>query len=797
MVFFPASLSPELGLDEGLPRRVNLQMTNYPARMAQAILLVAATLLIRPALAQDTTHIDPRNVDWAGLLNTGLRLDSVLKRDSVLKGARAADSAAKAAGRLLKAVTVTGKKALYDVMPDRTVINVESSITSTGGSVLDVLERAPGITVDRQNGVIDMNGKTGVVLMVNDKILRIPMDAAIQLLSGMNAGSVGKVELITTPPANYDAQGNAGFINIVLKKDTRFGTNGNFSATLGRTNGYLASGSLDFNHRQEKLNLYGNLSYSNTNAGQDWSFYHTTTDAGVTTTTNTSVPRHYYIGNCTGNLGLDYQADGKTILGAQVSGYGFANLVGIRSFNTGVITQNGQVDSTLKLFDNELHNTYNVDVNLNLEHQFNPVAKFVANLDYLHWLDDNPISYLDSGFGGAGKFAYDRPLNSHKHTTIDTWVLQLDFDRRLGKKMDLQTGVKGTLSTFSNRVEVDSLSGITWTPEPTLSGNSHLQEDYPAAYVSLKADPDDKTSFTLGLRYEFTYTRLGTDSVEDLALHLYGDLFPTITFSRKLNSVNGFDLTYSRRITRPTFNDMAPFILYIDPYTYFGGDPGLLPAIADNVGLQYHYRNYSLTLGYSYERNSIADFFPSVDSVNHIETLSAVNLQYAKTASALLTVPIRVTGWYNFSVAASATWQQQEAIYNGALVRVGGPSFKLQSTQEFSLPKGFAAEVSGYYQTSGFFYFFRSTGYGSLNLGLHKQLGSGGRLTVNADNILNSMEQTVTVNQPAQNLVTGAHLVFEYPVVRVTYTRSFGNGEVKARRERSTGSEDEQGRVHN
>jgi hypothetical protein len=704
------------------------------------------------------------------------------------------DSAA-AKAKTLTTATVSAKKAAFEIKPDRTVIHVDSNIAFTGSSVLDILEITPGVSVNRQSNSVDLQGKSGVKLMVNGKILIISMEAAIQMMAGMNSGSIEKIELITTPPANYDAEGNAGFINIVLKKDSRFGTNGSLSASLGYSAGYLGSVSLDFNHRQGKVNLYGNFSGSNVNSLQEGAFSHSSSYNESIDVSSSFTHRHYDIGNCTGLVGLDYQAGAKTIIGAQVSGASVANLVGIRSWNTGYYLSDGKMDSTLTLFDHEAHNTYNIGANLNLEHIFNPSQKFTANLDYLHWLDDNPISYLDSAYGPGGDFVYDKVFSSHKRTLIDTWVLTLDYDHRISKAVDLQAGIKGTLTRFTNQVEIDSLSGKTWTREPSLSGTSYLRENYPAAYVSLNADLDDKTNITAGLRFEFTNTRLGTDSVQTLIQRHYGDIFPTLTFTRKLGTTSAIDLSYSRRINRPTINNLAPFVIFFDPYTYVGGNPALLPGITDNLGLQYHYKKYVLALSYSNERNSIADFFPSIDSISHIETLSAVNLRYLKTAMALLTIPIRVSNRYNMSFAVTANWQQFATKYNGTNLELGGQWFTLQGTQEFRLPKDFTLEIIGNYQSGGYKYAFKISPLGSLNFAVRKALGTGGTLTFNANDILNTMAASFYIDQPGQNLVTSGRLKSVYPSYKITWSRNFGNGAIKAKRERSTGAEDERKRV--
>ena len=162
----------------------------------------------------------------------------------------------------LTEVKVAAKKPLMEQKLDRLVINVSNSITAAGNTALEILERSPGVTVDHQNNVISMNGKDGVVLIINGKMSHIPVSAAVQLLAGMPSSNIEKIELITTPPANFDAEGNAGYINIVLKENNNFGTNGSYFASPGYGKGLVEEAGMNINHRKGKINLYGDVSYS-------------------------------------------------------------------------------------------------------------------------------------------------------------------------------------------------------------------------------------------------------------------------------------------------------------------------------------------------------------------------------------------------------------------------------------------------------------------------------------------------------------------------------------------------------
>jgi outer membrane receptor protein involved in Fe transport len=698
------------------------------------------------------------------------------------------------ADRQLEAVTVNAKKPLYEQKTDRMVINVQSSITSAGSSALEILERSPGVDVDRQSNVITMNGKDGVVVMIDGKITHMTMAAVIQLLAGMNSGNIDKIELITSPPAGYDAEGNAGFINIVMKKDTADGTNGSYSAAVGDERGGIGEASINFNHREGKLNLYGDLSFSAWDDKFWWAFYHQADNDGTISTLNTQAPRTSSNTGANGRLGLDYELNKKTILGILVSGFRNANTD--ISHNTGMIAVNNQVDSTLQFNSHESHRTTNIIANINLDHSFTASQKIVGNVDYMHWTDNDPISYSDSYFDPKGDPLYSQQLRSSKYTPTDFWVFKVDYSNRFNQHINFDAGLKATLSQLTNNIEVDSLSQQTWMKEATFTSKSYFKEDYPAAYASLAIRPDDRTSITMGLRYEYTWSDLGSDTVGNVVDRHYGDFFPNLSVSYKINKNNSIDLLYSRRITRPGFTDISPWVLFIDPYTFWTGNTGLQPAFANNFEFHYSLRQYVLRLSYSDEKNAFARYFPTIDSVSNIETFTTVNLTVSKTYTASAILPVTVSHWWTMSFNPAVTWQQTGAIYYQTPIQLNGHYFQIKIIQDFKLPGDFSFQISGFYKSGGLLGINKTSPWGTLDLGLQKKLGKKGTLRIVGSDILNTITHTLTADLPATlNLNAKFYVHPDFPGIKISYSRSFGGANVKAGRDRSIGSEEEQGRV--
>jgi outer membrane receptor protein involved in Fe transport len=384
-------------------------------------------------------------------------------------------------------------------------------------------------------------------------------------------------------------------------------------------------------------------------------------------------------------------------------------------------------------------------------------------------------------------------------TPITIKVGKMDYTTPIGKKINMETGVKATFSNFTNDVGVEySDDGQAWVEDPALTAKYDLDEKIAAAYVSLGAPLDDQTDIKAGLRYEYTSSNLGSEEEQDIVDRQFGEWFPTFYLSRRFNENNTINFNYSKRITRPTFNDMAPFVIFLDPYTFFSGNPAVQPAISNNFELGYTYKSALISLKYGIEDSTIANFQSTIIEGTNKQLLYTENLKQMKVLSLTLSIPVTPVKWWNMYYNVSGVLQEAQKYDEYGLQSYESGNFNIYTSQTFTLPKSFTLEVTGLYVSGGLFGIFQLKPFGSLNMGLQKKFGDhGGNLRLGMDNILNTMNYRDELLLEEQQEYYEAELQFSQPTIKLTYTRNFGNEKVKGTRERATGAEEERKRVNN
>ena len=696
----------------------------------------------------------------------------------------------------LNEVIVKAKKPLYQQKIDRMVINVATSPLSAGTTALEVLERSPGVLVNRQDNSISLIGKEGVNVMMNGKLTYMPTSSLVQLLDGMSSDNIESIELITTPPANFDAEGNAGYINIVLKQNIDAGLNGSYSISGGIGNGTTTSDNINFNYRKNRMNIFGDYSFLRREQSSVWDFSRSfLSSSNVPTDLTTVTNRDPIRRNHNLRLGFDYQATEKTIIGILVSA--FDNNWSMDAFNTSEESENGQPTSFIEIQNKEINSLKNFRTNINLRHDFKKDGFINFDLDYLLFDNDNPNTYLNRYYDGNNNFLEEEFTKSDKVTPMTVAVGNADYSNQLSEKLKIESGIKAAFINFGNDVSVATLEGLDFIEDPTLTSNSDLEERILAVYTSFGYKMSEKTDIKLGLRYEHTDSELISDTEGTLVDRSYGELFPTAYLSHKINDTLSFGASYSRRISRPTLREMAPFVIFFDPSTFISGNPGVQPALSDNVAFTTNYLSYLLKFEYSIEKGTIARFTPTIDEATNRFTYKAANLDRTKVFSITLGLPITITPWWKTQNSFTYLDTRLENNSEGFELKTEQSTFRANSSHTFNIAENFSSEINMNYRGRGQFGYSKTEAVFAMNIGFQKKFSDKwGTLKFSINDLLDSRAFKSTTFIPELNLNTRNNLRFSNRTYILTYTRNFGDKKIKKSRRRQTGAQEEINRTN-
>jgi len=476
-------------------------------------------------------------------------------------------------------VEVTARKPLIEQKIDRTIVNVDAAVSNVGATALEVLEKSPGITVDK-DGTISLKGKQNVQIYIDGKPSYLSGEQLVTLLKSMNANQLDQIEIMTNPPAKYDAAGNAGIINIKTKKNKQTGFNGSASATYSQGKYWRTNESLNMNYRNGRLNAFMNYSFYKNNSFQELSIHRTYRK--VDKTVDAMFDQVAFMPNINrgDNLkfGLDYFFDKNTTLGFVASGY--IHPEHQFNYNTSYLKNSSNaIDSIVYSTSDTKEKWKNGSFNLNFRHQFDSTGKeLTADLDYSGYSSGNNQLFTNASYNSDMTKRGETSLMGNLPVNINIYSAKADYTHPLGKDAKLEAGVKSSYVTTDNAANYFTLVAANWQIDFDKTNRFQYKENINSAYLNYSKQYK-KIGVQAGLRFENTNYKghqLGNAQKPDSAFNNhYNNLFPTVFISYTANEKNQFGFNIGRRIDRPAYQDLNPFLFFLDNYTYQSGNPFL------------------------------------------------------------------------------------------------------------------------------------------------------------------------------------------------------------------------------
>lgn len=692
-------------------------------------------------------------------------------------------------------VTVVSQKPLIEMRADKMIINVEGTINSVGTTALEVLRKAPGVAIDNEDN-ISLTGKNGVQVYIDGRLSPLSGSDLASYLSSLQSAQLESIEIITNPSARYEAAGNGGIINIRMKKNKTFGTNGSINAGFGTGRYSKYNGGFSINHRNKRVNIFGSYNYADGRTFIRTNTYRMLADSifnQYATRVFTDKPHNI-------QAGLDYFVNKNTTVGLLINILPGQQVFDNRSRSTIQHEDSGSIERQLVALGLGKNKRRNTNVNLNYR-MSTPTSDLDMDADYAHYslVSDQyqPNYYYDN----QDDFIYSRIYHMLSPSDIKMHSLKLNYDFNAGKGKLSIGGKYGQVRSDNNFERFNVVNAVEMA-DSLRTNNFLYKENINAVYGRYSLDVD-KFLFQFGVRAENTnisgysngYKSNGYYQPYDSVFKRnYTDLFPSASITYRRNMDNQFSLNLGRRIDRPPYQDLNPFEFKIDEYISRKGNTNLQPQYTNSVELIHIYKDKLTTsLGYSHVNDVFTQIFDTAETSKTFITKTNVATQDV----------------VNLFINYSFQWKRYSGYFNlnpfynhyrsnfgaGRDLDLEAFAYIIKSQHGYKFKHGFAAELSFLYNSPGIgLGFFRGKGLGNVDIAVAKSLFNN-KVSVKAamSDVFFTNKISATSSFAGQEMEV--YRTFEPRLFRINISYKFGSSMIKASRQRRTLMDEENKRL--
>lgn len=690
-----------------------------------------------------------------------------------------------------QAVTVVGKKPFIEQKAGKTVMNVESSIMASGSTVMELIEKAPGVSVDKDEN-INIRGRQGVIVMIDGKPQQLSAADLANMLRNMQGAQVESIEVITQASAKYDAAGNSGMINIRTKKIKKAGLNGTTSLIYGQDfyPRYSLGGTV--NYRKSKVNLFGNYTYVNRKTLDQLELWREVNYNG----NNTSFDQYTFEPGLrrshTAKIGMDYQLNRNTSFGFVADGF-LSRENNASESRTKIGSGFVVVDSMIEVATRKKALTRNGTVSLSFRHRFDSTGKELSIDADRSYYDHDGNEFLDNYYYLQENKQLPRKaplfLSNHPMSAINITVVKADYTHPLKQHNGkIEAGLKYSHVTGDNDLRFDSLSGGIWVNDQSKTNHFIYNETVNAAYVNYSAQ-FKKIELMAGLRAEQTISKGNSVTLASVVKNNYTQLFPSVFLTYNQSENSQFSLAYSKRVQRPNYESLNPFLFFLDQYTYQQGNPYLKPSVSDNLEISHTWKQF-LTTSIGWQR--IKDPSITVTEQNDTSKITYainrnLNAQYGYAFGINAGFP--VTKWWTMQNNLQAFYLGFKYKDDKNDLETGSLAAQFNTTSSFVISKTLSAEVNGSYQTPLQYGIFKVKAQWGIGFGVKKDImKKRGSIRFTLDDLFNTTIDRVSTNYQNMNIRL---IENDYNTIgRLTFSMKFGKSDAQNRRRNGAASEE-------
>jgi len=698
----------------------------------------------------------------------------------------------------LSNVTVTSTKPIVEVKADKTILNVEGTINAIGSNALELLRKSPGVSLDKDDG-ISLAGKNGVQVYIDGRVTPLTGTDLATYLRTLQSSQIESIELITNPSAKYDAAGNAGIINIRLKKNKALGTNGSVNAGWNIGTYAKYNGGVSLNYRNKKINIFSNYSFSYGPNQQSLNITRTVLDSLFDQhgTIRTAGNAHNF------KVGADYFLNNKNTLGVIVNGTLADPTMTNYSHTVISNTTTNVVDRILIADNSSTLKRHNTNANLNYSYNDPKGTSLIVNADHGFYDMGNDQYQPNYYYDPTGQILLSSTIyHMLSPAEISINSIKADYERNF-MKGKLGFGAKTAFVKTDNNFQLYNVNGLVEELDRDRSNHFVYKENINAGYVNYNRQYK-KFMFQAGLRLENTGSEgvsngskyNGTEYTPNSSTfkRTYTDLFPSAAFTFNKNPMKQWSLTYSRRIDRPAYQDLNPFEFKLDEYTFRKGNINLRPQYTNSFGITHIYKyKLNINLNYSHVKDMFTQLIDTAEKSKAF--ISKQNLATQDIASLTVSYPFQYKA-YSLFTNISTNYSKYNADFGeGRNVNLDAFGFNFFAQNSVKFAKTWTAEVSGFYSAPTIYQgSFKAKSLYSVDAGVQKQVLKG-KATIKASvsDIFHTLRFRATSDFAGQSTMFSSR--WESRQFKLNFNFRFGNNGVKPARQRSGGTDDELKRV--
>jgi iron complex outermembrane recepter protein len=684
----------------------------------------------------------------------------------------------------LTEVIVSGKKPFIEMQVDKMVLNVQNDILATGGTLFEVLQRAPSVSITNDE-TINLAGKDGVNILIDGRPTQLGGKDLANYLKATPGSAVDKIEIIMNPSARYPAQGNAGIINIRMKKNTLKGTNGNISFAYTQSVHANANFSYNLNHRRGKWNFFANTTARKSRQNTQGGITRFVNSAGIEKTFVNNTVDQDASKNISYQAGADYYLNRQNTFGIMLKGNEYWSKLytpGVTLIKTGNIT-----DSSLNTHNDNRQRTSRYNINLNYKYEDTLGTEFNVDADYSYYNNNSnglvTTDLLDAQYIKYGYTANDQDVQ----TAIKIYSIKTDLVKQFKKQQaKLEAGLKWNVIETDNDLAAKIWAGNGFKADTGRTNLFAYTETNYAAYASY-SQKIKKWEYQLGIRAEQSVIKGSSIDLRNTRLNYpdtsYFNLFPSAFIRYTLNDKNNFGFSYGRRINRPTYQDLNPFEYIYDNYSRERGNPYLQPEFSHNFELSYSYRGaLNIGLGYSHTNNS----FQSISTQKG--EITEQNRYYIN-----LNLGLPITKWLNSYFNLTPFYKEFKGNIPAGSLNNTTWGMGWYSSHTFTLPKKWRAQLSSWGNVGTLDGIYRTAWLGSVDAGVGKQVWKEKlNLRLSVTDIFNTQRWKQEVD--FGNVNFNYNRKWESRSIRLQVTWKFGKTNYK-QRDRELGVQQEMNRI--